>query len=198
MSDPGSVEHLVEAARSRHGRLDALVNSAGILVPEPFLEVAPSTWDRAFAVNARGAFLTAQAVARALVDQGSGGSIVLVASILAHVARLRNVAYCASKAAVVQAARCMALELAPHGIRVNVVSPGSTETPMLVTDQLGGDPVLLESVVRGNAEDWRLGIPLGHLASPADQAEVAVFLVGDASRHLTGAELVVDGGQSLV
>ena len=144
-----------------------------------------------------GAFLTAQAVAHHLVAQNCGGSITLVASIVARVARLNNVAYCASKAAVVQMMRCMALELAPAGIRVNAISPGSTETEMLGI-QIAGDQQAMDSIVRGNLDQWRLGIPLGRLASPADQAAVAVFLASDAARHVTGQEIGVDGGQSLV
>lgn len=198
VADPNSVDRLVDAVVARHGRLDILVNAAGRLDVGAFVELEPEAWDRTFAVNTRGSFLVAQAVARVLVRQGSGGRIVLVGSIVARTARLNNVAYCASKAAVHQAARCMALELAPHGITVNVLSPGSTETEMLVGTQTGGDPSMLEGVVRGNLAEWRLGIPLGRLASPQDQAAMAVFLASDAAAHITGQELAVDGGQSVV
>lgn len=89
----------------------------------------------------------------------------------------------------------MALELAPHSITVNTISPGSTATEMLVGVQARGD---VESIVRGNAAEWRLGIPLGRLAEPSDQAALALFLAGDGARHITGQDLAVDGGQTTV
>ena len=99
------------------------------------------------------------------------------------------------EAAVAQAVRAMALELGPHGITVNAISPGSTETEMLVSTQAAGD---IESVIHGDANQWRLGIPLGRLAQPEDQARATAFLVSDAARHITGQELAVDGGQNTV
>jgi len=89
----------------------------------------------------------------------------------------------------------MALELGPHGITVNAISPGSTETEMLVGTQVAGD---IKSVIHGDASQWRLGIPLGRLAQPEDQARATAFLVSDAARHITGQELAVDGGQNTV
>jgi 2,3-dihydro-2,3-dihydroxybenzoate dehydrogenase len=199
VSDEESVASLVSAVEEKHGPIDVLVHAAAVLRPEPFLSTTVENWDQTFAVNARGSFLICQAVARSLVQAKRPGRIVLFASIVARgPARLNNVAYCASKAAVVQAMKCMALELAPHQITVNVISPGSTATEMLVDVQARGDPSVLEGVIRGNAEEWRLGIPLGRLAHPDDQAQAAVFLAGDAARHITGHELVVDGGQTVV
>ena len=199
LSSDSSIERLVRTVSERHGRIDVFVNAAAVLEPAPFLEMRPSTWDKTFAVNARGAFLLSQRIAGECVREGRTGRIVLFASILARgPARLGNVAYSASKAAVVQAAKCMALELAPHGITVNVVSPGSTETEMLTAVQAGGDSDVLAGVVRGDLEQWRLGIPLGKLARPEDQAAAAVFLASPAAAHITGHELVVDGGQTVV
>jgi 2,3-dihydro-2,3-dihydroxybenzoate dehydrogenase len=111
------------------------------------------------------------------------------------IVRPGNTAYSASKAALIQAARCLALELAAHGVTVNTISPGSTSTEMLVDVQARGD---VESIVRGNAAEWRLGIPLGRLAEPSDQAALAVFLAGEGRRHITGQDLAVDGGQTVV
>jgi len=199
VADPESVRALVKEVVGHHGRIDILVNAAGVLAVRPFLEVPLSDWEHTFAVNTRGSFLLAQAVAGELVKQGSGGRIILFASIIArNGVRLNNVAYCASKAAVVQAARCMALELAPHGITVNTISPGSTATEMLVDVQARGDPKILDGVVHGNLAEWRLGIPIGRLAEPDDLAATALFLASDAARHVTGQELIVDGGQTIL
>jgi 2,3-dihydro-2,3-dihydroxybenzoate dehydrogenase len=187
---------LVADVVARHGRLDVLVAAAGTLAPAPFLELTPDQWDRTLGVNARGTVFLAQACARHFVVAGVPGRIVLYASIVGRsIVRLNNTAYSASKAAMIQAARCMALELAPHGITVNTISPGSTATEMLVDVQAQGD---VESIVRGKAEEWRLGVPLGHLADPSDQAALAVFLAGEGARHITGQNLAVDGGQTTV
>ncbi len=139
---------------------------------------------------------TAQACARHFVEAEIAGRIILFASIVGRsVVRLNNTAYSASKAALIQAARCMALELAPRSITVNTISPGSTATEMLLTVQTAGD---VESIVRGNAAEWRLGVPLGRLAEPGDQAALALFLAGQGARHITGQDLAVDGGQTTV
>jgi NAD(P)-dependent dehydrogenase (short-subunit alcohol dehydrogenase family) len=187
---------LVAEVVARHGRLDVLVGAAGTLAPAPFLELTPEQWDRTLGVNARGSVFLAQACARHFVAAGVPGRIVLYASIVGRsIVRLNNTAYSASKAALIQAARCMALELAQHEITVNTISPGSTATEMLVDIQARGD---VESIIRGNAAEWRLGVPLGRLAAPADQAALAVFLAGDGARHITGQDLAVDGGQNVV
>jgi 2,3-dihydro-2,3-dihydroxybenzoate dehydrogenase len=178
-------EDLVAGVAARHGRLDILVSAAGTLAPAPFLELAPEDWDRTLGVNLRGTVFLAQACARHFVSAGVAGRIVL----------LNNAAYAASKAALIQAARCMALELAPRGITVNTISPGSTATEMLVDVQARGD---VDSIVQGNPAEWRLGVPLGRLADPADQAALAVFLAGEGGRHITGLDLAVDGGQTTV
>src|SRR5262249_10331933 len=190
-----AAELVAEVVRA-YGRLDALVNAAGTLHPAPFLEMTPDQWDRTLDVNTRGALFLAQACARHFVTEGVAGRIILIASIVGrHVVRPNNTAYSASKAALIQATRCLALELAPPGITVNTVPPGSTATEMLVDVQARGD---VESIVRGNADEWRLGIPLGRLADPADQAALVVFLAGDGGRHITGQDLAVDGGQTVV
>ena len=199
VTDPESVAQLVRAVIEEHGRIDHLVHAAGYLAPMPFLATTIADWEQTFAVNARGSFLVAQAVARQLITAGNGGGrIVLFASIVARgPVRLNNVAYAGSKAAVVQAMRCMALELAPHRITVNAVSPGSTATPMLLGLQVAGEGAI-ERVVHGSLDEWRLGIPLGKIASPEDQAAVVAFLLSDAAGHITGQEITVDGGQTVV
>jgi 2,3-dihydro-2,3-dihydroxybenzoate dehydrogenase len=196
LADPDVIQGLVGDVVRRHGRLDIFVSAAGVLAPVPFLELTADNWDHTLAVNSRGAVFLAQACARQFVSESVPGRIILFASIVGRsIVRPDNTAYSASKAAVIQAARCMALELAPHSITVNTISPGSTATEMLVNVQAKGD---VESIIRGNAAKWRLGIPLGRLAEPSDQAALVLFLAGDGARHITGQDLAVDGGQTLV
>jgi 2,3-dihydro-2,3-dihydroxybenzoate dehydrogenase len=196
IADIARTRTLVEEVVHEHGRLDILVNAAGTLAPAPLLELTPDEWDRTVGVNARGAVFLAQASARHFVEAGVGGRIILFASIVGgRIVRLNNTAYSASKGALVQAARCMALELAPHGITVNTISPGSTATEMLLGVQAPGR---MQSVIRGDLDEWRLGIPLGRLAEPSDQAALALFLATAGARHITGQDLAVDGGQTLV
>jgi NAD(P)-dependent dehydrogenase (short-subunit alcohol dehydrogenase family) len=196
IADVDAAGELVAAVVSRHGRLDILVNAAGTLAPAPFLEMTPAQWDATLGVNSRGTLFLAQACARHFVAAAVPGRIILFASIVGRrTVRLNNTAYSASKAALIQAARCLALELAPHAITVNTISPGSTATEMLLNVQARGD---VDSVLRGNAAEWRLGIPLGRLADPSDQAALAVFLAGPGARHITGQDLAVDGGQTAV
>ena len=191
-----SVDGLVEAVVARHGRLDAVIIAAGVLSMEKFLDVTLEGWEQSFAVHARGTLLVGQAVARQMIRQESGGAIVAVSSNVGRVPRLATVSYGASKAAVIQLVRCMALELGPYGINVNALCPGSTATTMMVDVQAQGDPKKLEGVIKGSVEQWRTGIPLGRLAEPADQAAMAAFLISEAARHITGQALCVDGGQT--
>jgi 2,3-dihydro-2,3-dihydroxybenzoate dehydrogenase len=197
VADPGLVSTLVETVSQRFGAIDILVNAAAILVVQPFLEIDPDSWERTFAVNTRGQFLVAQAVARNMVTRGKGGRIILVASNVGRTPRLNNASYAASKAAVIHLARCMAFEISKHDITVNVLCPGSTATTMLVDNQAGGDRSRLDGIIRGSLEQWRTGIPLGRLAEPEDQAAICVFLASEGARHITGQAICVDGGQTL-
>lgn len=197
VSNADQVERLIADVRKAHGQLDVVVNTAGMLLVRPALETDSNSWDQVFAVNARGSFLVASAAARAFLDQQSEGRIILFGSIIARTARLNNVAYCASKAAVIQMARCMALELGPERITVNVVSPGSTKTEMLEA-QMGGDAAKWDMAINGDLKTWRLGVPTGRLADPDDHARLVVFLAAESSGQITGQEFIVDGGQSVV
>lgn len=196
VTEPRGVEDAVAAVIERYGRIDSLVYAAGVLFMEPFLEITLAAWEKTFAVNVTGAYLVGQAVARAMVEKKSGGRMVLIGSNAGRVPRLSTHSYGASKAAIIYLARSMALELAPHGITVNALCPGSTATSMAIDVQAKGDLTRLEGVIRGSIEQWRTGIPLGRLADPADQAAVAAFLLGEGGRHITGQALCVDGGQT--
>lgn len=197
VGDQASIASLIESVVARHGRLDGLVHAPAILETRPFLELEAESWDRTMHINTRGAFLTAQAAARQMMAQGEGGRIVLVASNVGRTPRINNTSYACSKAAVIHLVRCIAMELGRHGITANALCPGSTATTMLVDVQAGGDPSRLEGIVKGSLEQWRTGIPLGHLAEPEDQAAMAAFLLSDAGRYLNGQALCVDGGQTL-
>jgi NAD(P)-dependent dehydrogenase (short-subunit alcohol dehydrogenase family) len=198
LSNISQTAEIVDAVVVLHKRLDVLVSTVGALHADAFLDLRPESWDRTLNVNTRGSVFLAQAAAKHMIRQQIEGSIILFASIESwRTVRLNNTAYCASKAALVQAARCMALELAPHGITVNTVSPGSTATEMLLKEQMRGTPDAVQRVVHGDLSQWRLGIPLGRMAEPSDQAAAAVFLASNAARHITGQELIVDGGQTI-
>jgi 2,3-dihydro-2,3-dihydroxybenzoate dehydrogenase len=186
---------LVAQSVERLGRLDILVNVAGILRVAPVLELTDEQWDDTFAVNTRGVFLCAQEAARVMVGQG-GGNIVNIASNAAVVPRIDQAAYCASKAAVAHLTRCFGLELSAHGIRVNSVCPGIARTPMqveLMQGSLGLEAVL----VGGSQEKFRVGVPLRKMAEPRDVANAVCWLVSDQAGHVTMQSIVVDGGGSL-
>lgn len=198
VTDELQCDRLVSEVVERHGRIDVLVYAAGFLSVGHVLSQQTKDWKRTFEVNVFGALHVGRAAARRMAERGDGGAIVYVSSINAFRPRPNNAAYNASKAALNQVARSMAVELAPHGIRVNVLCPGSTSTAMLKNVQTSSDPERLDAVVKGSLADWRLGIPLGGLADPADQAAAIVYLASPAARHVTGQLLCVDGGQGIV
>jgi NAD(P)-dependent dehydrogenase (short-subunit alcohol dehydrogenase family) len=164
-------------------RIDVLVTSAGANVPEAFLDVEEARLDALLALNVKGTFLAAQAAARRMVAR-RGGSIVTVSSQMGHVGAPRRSVYCATKHAVEGLTRALAVELAPHGIRVNAVAPTFIETAM--TRPHLADPEFRAGVIER--------IPLGRLGSVADVAAAVVFLASPAAALVTGASLLVDGG----
>ncbi|MFF3065881.1 2,3-dihydro-2,3-dihydroxybenzoate dehydrogenase [Oerskovia sp. NPDC057915] len=204
VTDEQDVVRLVPWIEAEIGPLEVLVNAAGVLRAGVVTESSLTDWQRMLAVNATGVYLVSREVARCLSSRRRG-AIVTVASNAAGVPRVGMAAYAASKAAASSLTRSLGLELAPYGVRCNVVSPGSTRTPMLAA--LAGSPGLDDvrvlddpaeaRVVAGVPEDFRLGIPLGRLAEVRDVADAVAFLASDAARHITVHELVVDGGATL-
>ena len=182
VSRAAEVAAMVAAVGRGLGVPDILVNNAGVYPRSPFLELAEREWDLVLGVNLKGSFLCAQAVARALVAAGRGGAIVNIASQAIRGAPL-GVHYTASKGGVVAMTRAMALALAPHGIRVNAVAPGTTDTAQ----------PRYEHSEAAMAEISR-AVPLGHMAAPEDIADVIVFLASDAARHITGETVHANGG----
>jgi NAD(P)-dependent dehydrogenase (short-subunit alcohol dehydrogenase family) len=182
VSEAAQVEALLTETHERFGRLDVMVANAGVPHSTPFLELDEGTWERVLAVNLRGVFLCGQAAARAMVAGGHPGAIVNVASTYAEVTETGTSAYSASKGGVRMLTKSMALELGPHGIRVNAVGPGWIRTGMNPLD----DP----------AQVARLEptIPLQRVGLPEDVADVIAFLASDDARYVSGQTLFVDGG----
>jgi 3-oxoacyl-[acyl-carrier protein] reductase len=178
----GEVARMVEEADAALGGLDVLVNNAGVFPRSPFLDLSEAEWDHVHTVNLKGSFLVAQAVARRMVAAGRKGAIVNLSSssVRGHVL---GVHYAASKAGVIGLTRAMALALAPHGIRVNAIAPGLTDT---------AQPRYQFSEAE-MAEQSRL-VPLGAMAQPADIADIAVFLASERSRFITGEVVHANGG----
>ncbi|MFE2724214.1 2,3-dihydro-2,3-dihydroxybenzoate dehydrogenase [Kitasatospora sp. NPDC059327] len=194
VTDATAVEAEVERVERTLGPIDILVNVAGILRPALAVETTDEDWAATFAVNTNGVFHTCRSVGRRMAERG-GGSIVTVGSNAAGVPRTTMAAYAASKAATAMFVRCLGLELARSGVRCNLVSPGSTDTEM--QRSLWRDPSAEQRVIDGDPASYRVGIPLGRIASPEDIAEAVVFLAGDRARHITMQDLYVDGGATL-
>ncbi|MEH6378574.1 2,3-dihydro-2,3-dihydroxybenzoate dehydrogenase [Streptomyces sp. KLMMK] len=194
VADSAAVEAVVEEIEDTLGPLAILVNVAGVLRTSPVVDITDDTWHRTFAVNSTGVFNTSRAAARRMTERRSG-CIVTVGSNAAGVPRTSMAAYAASKAAATMFTKCLGLELARSGIRCNVVSPGSTDTAM--QRGLWADEQAPQRVIDGDPESYRVGIPLGRIAEPADIADAVAFLVSDRARHITMHDLYVDGGATL-
>ena len=186
VSDPAFCAHAVETALQRHGRLDVLVNAAGIIVRADALATSDEQWQRVMNVNVNGVFYMSRAAIGPMKQQGHG-VIVNFGSIWGSVGAAGVVAYCASKGAVHQITRAMALDHARDGIRINAVCPGEVNTPMLASER--SQPVTAELMQR-IAES----VPAGRLAEPVEIARVVLFLASDAASYMTGAMVNVDAG----
>lgn len=176
----------VDAVVDAHGRLDIAVANAGIVHAAEFLDLEEADFDRVIAVNLKGVFLVGQAAARRMVKQGGGGAIVNMSSVNAVLAIPNQVPYVVSKGGINQLTKVMALSLAPHGIRVNAIGPGTILTE------------LARSAVLGNQEAERKILsrtPLGRMGEPSEIASVAVFLASDDASYMTGQTLYPDGGR---
>jgi 2-deoxy-D-gluconate 3-dehydrogenase len=187
---------LVAAAAERLGGIDILVNNAGIYPQVPMLEMERAVWDKILAVNLTGLAFVSRAVGRRMVEQGTGGAIVNIASIDAlHPSMVGLAAYDSSKGGVLMFTKSLALELAPHGVRVNAIAPGgiATEGASRPLEGSGLTPEQMEAMVAAFTEK----IPLKRMGTPDDIATAVVFLASDAAGYVTGELLVVDGGTLL-
>ena len=190
ITDPASLGALVDASADA----ERVVIAAGTFAPAPALEVERAQFARIVEVNTIGVFFAAQAYAARMVERGSG-AIVGIASIAARMPRMRQAAYCASKAGMRHALRVLAMEVAGSGVRVNTVSPGPTDTPMMRT--LAGDHPSVDDLARGSLEAMRPRVPDGRVARIDDVAHVVRFLLAPENEHVHLQDLVVDGGELL-
>jgi NAD(P)-dependent dehydrogenase (short-subunit alcohol dehydrogenase family) len=174
----------VKKAIAEQSPFEILVNNAGTNRPAPFVDVKIEDFDFVFSLNVRAAYFVAQAVARRMIDAGRGGSIINVSSQMGHVGGPTRTVYCATKHAMEGFTKAMAIELAPHKIRVNTLAPTFIETPMT-------RPFFQNQTFR---EDTLRRIKLGRLGQLEDLTGAIVFLASDAAALMTGSSLVVDGG----
>lgn len=185
VADRDDLEAAVEAAET-YGGITSMVNNAGLLRKEPFLQMDAATLDEMIDVNFRGTVLGSQVAARRLVD-GDGGTIINLSSVSGLVGTAGLAGYCATKGAVRLLTYALAAELGPQGVRVNAIHPGATETMQAMEDSgMIGSP---------EADRLRDRIPLGRFGQPDDVADAAVFLASDMADYVNGESLLVDGGR---
>jgi len=194
VTDGAAVDALVARIEAEEGPIHHGVSLAGILGNNLVVNTSDAEWRRIFAVNTDGVFHLGRALARVMQPR-QAGAIVVVSSNAAGIPRHAMAAYAASKAATTMFTRCLGLELAPSGIRCNIIAPGSTLTPMqtgMWADENGA-----ARVIAGLPEQYKTGIPLKKLATPEDIADAVVFLLSERAGHITMADLYIDGGATL-
>ena len=179
---PAQADAMAAAVARELGGLDILVNNAGVYPRVPFLDMKEGDWDYVLDVNLKGSFFCAQAAARRMIQGGRRGAIINLSSQAVRGA-VRGVHYSASKSGVIGMTRAMALELAPHGIRVNAVAPGLTDTAQ---PRYGNSEDELTALART--------VPMGRMAQPGEIGDVIVFLASDDARYITGQVVNVNGG----
>lgn len=178
------VEKMIADIVAKFGRLDIVVNNAGIEIKRPFLEISDEEWRRVLDVNLYGAFVVSQASCRQIIRQGQGGKLIFVSSVHEDIPFPEYTPYCVSKGGVRMMMRNLAMELAPHHINVNNIAPGAIATPI-------NQAVLADAVAKKNAESE---IPWGRFGKPEEVAAVAAFLASADSEYVTGSTYYVDGG----
>jgi glucose 1-dehydrogenase len=185
VGDAGQVRALVAATAERFGGLDIMVSNAAVQAEIPFLDLTEAEFDRVIRVNLKGAFLCGQTAARHMVETGRRGAIVNLSSVNAVVAHPVLVHYAASKGGIAMLTKGMAVALAPHGIRVNAIGPGTVNTP--INANFFSMP--------GMTERFLMRTPMGRIAEADEIARVAVFLASDEASYVTGTTIYADGGR---
>ncbi len=186
ITDPDQVQALVERTVETFGRVDVLVNNAALMRNHLIVDFPLADWQDVFRVNVEGTFLCSQAVARQMIRQGTGGSLIHISSCAANKADWKHAAYSASKSAVITFSRVLALECGRYNIRSNCILPGATDSEMLRG---------VFANVPGIREELLGRTTLGKFATPRDQANAAVFLASELATHITGEYLIVSGGE---
>jgi NAD(P)-dependent dehydrogenase (short-subunit alcohol dehydrogenase family) len=185
VSDKAQVDRMIDTIVEQWGRIDIVVNNAGICEVSSFLDITEDQWDRHLNINLKGAFLVSQRAAREMVRQGHGGSIIQMSSVNGIQAESDQVHYNTTKGGMINLSMSMALELAVHGIRVNALCPGFIETRL--TKPLIDNPPAIADYLRT--------VPMKRVGQPEEIASAALFLASDESSYVTGTSMVVDGGQ---
>jgi len=185
VADATTIERLIHQAVSQFGRLDIAVANAGITLFGDFLNYGRQDFKRVMEVNILGTFFLAQAAAKQMISQASGGSILFMSSVTGIQAHKDLGAYGMTKAALQMLAKHLVIELGPYGISVNAIAPGATKTERTMQD-------------KDYDATWSALTPMGRPATPADISAAATFLVSKQARHITGQTLVIDGGWSSV
>jgi len=186
VTEQEDVEDLVRKTVEAFGRLDVMVNNAGVEDQMPFLKTPLEVWNKVIAVNLTGTWLGCQVAAGKMVERGEPGRIINISSVHEERSMPNNSPYCAAKGGVRMLMRTIAVELAPHGITVNNIAPGAIETP--INQNLEAHPDQMEKLLSE--------IPLGRMGRPEEVADLAVYLASDASAYVTGSTFVIDGGLS--
>ncbi len=184
VSRPDELQKLVDVAVAKFGRLDVMVNNAGVETRTSVLDTTEAQYDRVLSINLKSAFFGTQIAARQMIKQGGGGRIINITSVHEDWPMPGNTAYCLAKGGMRMLTRTAGVELAPHGVLVVGVGPGAVATPINLSTM--ADPALM---ARLNA-----AIPLGRMAQPEEIANVVAFLAGDGASYLTATTIFADGG----
>jgi NAD(P)-dependent dehydrogenase (short-subunit alcohol dehydrogenase family) len=198
VTDQAAIGRALDTTLEQLGRFDGVVTCAGIRQSSARIaDMTLETWESILRVDLTGTFLTCQAAARIFRKTRTAGAIVNVSSLSGHSPRLGQAAYCAAKAAVISLTKVLSLELADLKVRVNVVCPGTAITPFNSEALRREGEQGVQARIDGDTSQFRPGIPLRRLAEAGDVAEPIVFLLSREARHITGAELFIDGGESV-
>lgn len=185
ISSVAEIDQMFSTIKDNFGRLDVLVNNAGVSTFESLFEITEEVWDRIHSVNLRGTFFCSQRAARMMIDAERGGRIISISSISAHVGGTTEIAYCPTKSGVLSLMQSLCLVLGPHDITCNSVSPGTIQTD-IVTRQMAMTPGLLDRYIER--------VPVARLGRPEEVAAAVSFLASAGASYVNGAEILVDGG----